>query len=208
MQLMDFFAKVKMLNQPVFQTRDVVALLDYSTTAASKALSRLTIHGHLLRLKPGLWALPDKIAPLMLPQYLTAPFPSYISLQSALYYHGMIEQIPEIIYAVSLARTKKIVTPIATVSIHHVAEQFYFGYTEIIEKDSKNTIRIATPEKTLLDFLYLSPGKTRWFASLPELEFPKTFDHKLFKKWLNKIPYARRKTVVANKYALLLQTNG
>lgn len=191
MQLGEVYAKIKLLNQPSFQTRDIVALLNLTTTTASKVLSRLAKQGHLLQLRSGLWALPEKIKHFMLPEKLTAPFPSYVSLQSALYYHGMIEQIPEIIYAVSLARTKVFKTSLATVSVHHIPAAFYFGYINV-----ENSIKIATPEKALLDFLYLHPSKNRLFTTLPELEFPKTFNHKLCREWLNKIPAPQRRTMV------------
>jgi len=197
MQLSETFAQIKSLKQKVFQTRDIVTFLDITVTTASKALARLAKQGHLIQLRHGLWMLPETINLFALPEQLTAPFPSYVSLQSALYYHGMIEQIPEIVYAVSLHRTKIFKTPIATISIHHLATTFYFGY--IIE----NGVKIATPEKALLDFFYLHPTKSRWFTALPELKIPKTFDYDLCCKWLQKIPSISRKVMVENQ----LRTN-
>lgn len=200
MQLGEAYAKIKALKQPFFQTRDIVVLLNLTTTATSKILSRLAKQGHLAQLRYGLWALPEKIEPFMLPEPLTAPFPSYISLQSALHYHGMIEQIPETIYAVSLARTKVFKTPLATVSVHHIPTTFYFGYTVVA-----NNIKIAIPEKALLDFLYLRPAKSRLFTTLPELEIPKTFNHKLCREWLNKIPAPQRRTMVEQQLDKILK---
>lgn len=183
MQLSKLFAKIKTLKQPVFQTRDIVSLMNQPTTNISKSLARLAADNHLIHLNKGLWAIPENIEPFMLPGYLTAPFPSYISLQSALYYHGMIEQIPEVIYAVSVGRTKVFKTPVATVSTHHIPADLFFGYQEI----GKNIIKIATPEKALFDFLYLHPAKTRLFTKLPELEIPDNFNRKLFSQWLVKV---------------------
>jgi predicted transcriptional regulator of viral defense system len=48
---------------------------------------------------------------------LTAPFPAYVSLQSALYLHGMVSQVPAVTYAVMLARARRFVTPLGTVAI-------------------------------------------------------------------------------------------
>jgi len=190
MQLSEVLAKIKSLKQKVFQTRDIAAFLEMTATTASKALARLARQGHVLQLRHGLWALPDTMNLFDLPEQLTAPFPSYVSLQSALHYHGMIEQIPEVIYAVSLHRTKVFKTLMATVSVHHLATAFYFGY--VIENDTK----IATPEKALLDFFYLHPAKNRWFVALPELQIPKTFDYKLCAAWLRKIPSISRRAMV------------
>lgn len=202
MQLGEAHAKIKLLKQSFFQTRDVMALLNLTSTTASKILSRLTQQGHLLQLRRGLWALPEKIEPLMLPEQLTAPFPSYVSLQSALHYHGMIEQIPEIVYAVSLARTKTFSTRWVTVSIHHIPTTFYFGYV-----NTKNSVKIATPEKALLDFLYLRPAKNHLFTALPELEIPATFDYKLCCEWINKISARRRRTMVEKQFELIYAKN-
>jgi hypothetical protein len=88
----------------------------------------------------------------------------YVSLQTALYFHNMISQILNIIYAVSAARTKFYKTPIATVSIHHI--HLYFGY---VETGSAGLLKIATPEKALLDIFYLSQTKTRLFKTLQEI---------------------------------------
>lgn len=202
MQLIETYARIKLLNQSSFQTRDIVALLDVNTTTASKALSRLKKQGHLLQLRSGLWALPEKAEPMMLPEQLTAPFPSYVSLQSALHYHGMIEQIPETVYAVSLARTKTFNMRWITVSIHHIPTAFYFGYISV-----KNNVKIATPEKALLDFLYLRPAKNHLFTALPELEIPATFDYKLCYEWINKIPARQRRAMVEKQFELIYAKN-
>jgi len=154
MELTQILSHIKALKQPVFQTRDIVALLNQSTTTVSKALARLAAHNHLIRLNKGLWAMPEKIEPFMLPEYLTAPYPSYISLQTALHYHGIIEQIPENIYAVSIGRTNFFQTPIANISVHHLPPALYFGYETV----GKNNIKMATSEKALFDFLYLQPA--------------------------------------------------
>ena len=36
-------------------------------------------------------------------------------------------------------------------------------------------VKIASPEKALLDALYLRPARSRLFRALPELELPRTF---------------------------------
>lgn len=198
MQLGKILAQIKLLKQPFFQTRDLMALLNLTTTTASQILLRLAQQGHVLRLRRGLWGFPEKIEAFMLPELLTAPFPSYISLQSALHYHGMIEQIPETIYAISLARTKVFKHSLATVSIHHLPTAFYFGYITL-----KNNIKMATPEKALLDFFYLHPTKSRLFTALPEIEISHNFSYKLCYEWINKIPAASRRTMVEKQLAAI-----
>ena len=105
MKLIEVHARLKKMAVPVFRTADVMAYLDIRKEHASNLLARLEDTHHIVRIKRGLWVFPEGIDPLAVPEYLTAPFPSYISLQSALYYHGMISQIPAITYSVSPART-------------------------------------------------------------------------------------------------------
>lgn len=171
MRLIEILAKIQQLQQPIVQTKDIAAYLNIKNATASKILARFAEHKHLTRLRSGLWALGDKIDPLMLPEYLSSPFPSYISLQTALYYHGMISQIPTNIYAVSLARSKIYPTAFGTISLHHVQPKFFFGFITV----GKYGIKIATPEKALMDFFYLKRSKTKLFHSLPEIELPKNF---------------------------------
>ncbi len=157
-----------------FGTADASVLLEMTSSHASRVLERLCEAGQVVRLKRGVWAFPDRIEPLQVPEHLVAPAPCYLSLQSALFYHGMISQIPNIVYAVSTARTRRWTTPVATVSIHHLAPAFFFGFESV----SNGTLKMATPEKALLDCLYLCSAKSRLFASLPELDLHAAFDLK------------------------------
>lgn len=200
MTLSEALGKIKAMAQPVFRTPDVMVALDIRKSHASKLLDRLAQHGHVIRLMRGLWALPESLEPLALVPHLTAPFASYVSLQSALYYHDMISQIPEVIYGVSLARTRTYETPVATISVHHIPGSFFFGY----EERGDHHMRMALPEKALLDILYLSQSKSRLFAVLPEVEFPPQFSIKRAHNMIRKIADVRRRSSVLKRFERLL----
>jgi predicted transcriptional regulator of viral defense system len=189
------------MGTPVFQTSDAAAYLGIGNAHASQLLSRLATSGHLARLGRGRWGFEDRIDPFALPEYLTAPYPSYVSLQSALYHHGMIAQIPSVIYAVSIARTKKYVITMGTVSVHHIDPSFFFGYRFA----GKGPGKIATPEKALIDFLYLSPARTRLFQALPELEFPRGFKVNEARKTIRRIRPVRRRNHVRRLFEEILK---
>ena len=200
MRLIDVYTKLKQLNLPVIQTNDAAAYLNITVNHANKLLSRISKTNQVIHIKHGVWAFPDADA-LVLPGFLTSPFPSYVSLQTALYFHNMISQIPNIIYAVSVGRTKVYKTPIATVSIHHIHPSFYFGYEE---KGLDGLIKIASPEKALLDIFYLSQTKTRLFKTLPEVELPKNFKISVANKMIGKITAIRKRTLVQRSFAEFL----
>ena len=196
MKLIEVHAKLKKLEEPVVRTADVMAYLNVKKDHASRLLSRLSNTGHIARVKRGLWAFPERLDPLLLPEYLTAPFPSYISLQSALHYHGMISQIPAITYSVSPARTRVYKTPLGTFSIHHVTPSFFSGYETV----GKSGIKIATPEKALVDFFYMGPAKSGLFRSLPELELPAKFSRREARRFIGRIESSQRRTRVAKRF--------
>lgn len=172
MNQIEALAKLKGLNQTFFETRDLEALLDVESSNATQIARRLVKAGLLLKLARGKWALKQPSNRFSIAEHLTAPFPAYISLQSALYHHSMISQIPAVTYAVSLARPRRYETPLGVFSIHHVEPHFFFGY----EADETGSSKIALPEKALVDICYFRPTRTRLFVELPEIEFPGKFD--------------------------------
>jgi predicted transcriptional regulator of viral defense system len=194
-------AHVRALGKPVVTTDDAALALGAERSATSHTLKRLADAGLLRRIRHGLWTTDPNLEPLLLPEYLTAPFPSYISLQSALFFHGMVSQIPTVIYVVSLAQTRIVRTSLGTFSIHRLAPRFFGGYDTV----KTSGARLATPEKALLDTLYLAPARSRLFAHLPEVELPEPFDRDRIRYWVRRIPAGpRRKSVEQRLDALLL----
>ena len=183
MKSLDVNQKLRDTGAVALGTADVAALLGMNSSHASKVMERVCGSSEVVRLKRGVWGFSDRLEPLRLPEHLTSPLPCYVSLQSALFYHGIISQIPEVVYAVSTARTHRWVTPLATVSIHHLAPSFFFGFETV----GNGSINMATPEKALLDCLYLSPAKSRLFAQLPELDLQQGFDIREAKRLLKRL---------------------
>ncbi len=195
MRIIAALAEIKKSKQVVLRTADVMALLDINKSNASKLLSRLADSGHVVRIKRGLWVIAEELDPLVLPRYLTSPFPSYVSLQSALYYHGMISQIPRVTYCASLARTRRYSTPLGTFSVHHVAASFFSGFEEI----GQHGVVMAVPEKALLDFLYFAPAKSRLFVALPELELPQSFSRRKAREFIGTVASRARRSLLEKK---------
>lgn len=200
MTLIDALSSLATMRVPVFDTGDAAVRLGLANAHASSVLARLAAAHHLVRLRRGMWAFPDRVDPLTLPGRLTAPLPSYVSLQSALYFHGMISQVPAVTYAVSLARARRFETPLGVVSIHHVAPRFFCGF----EATGRQGALIASPEKALVDFLYLAPARSSLFRALPEVEFPRRFSSRLARSWTNRIASPRRRTMVARSLGHIL----
>lgn len=202
MTLIEAERKMKLLGQPVVHTTDVAALLGLSRAHASKIMSRLAECGRAIQLVRGRWAIQEKVEPLLIPEYLTAPSPSYISLQTALFHHGLISQIPSVIYAVTTSKSRRYKTPLGTFSTHHLEPEFFFGFEMT---GGHPGIKIATPEKALIDFFYLSPARSGLFHSLPEVELPKSFKIGRAREMITRIQSKSRRTIVSKRFEGLLR---
>ncbi len=200
MTLIEAQQKIKALGVPLFQTSDAAICCGITRPHASKTLARLADAGIVFSAARGLWGFVGAVDPLLLPESLTAPAPSYVSLYSALFYHGMISQIPENVYAVSLARTRKHKTPLGTISIHHLHESFFFGFESVGDWG----VKMATPEKALLDTFYLYRARSGWFKKLPELSMPSSFNRQYAFDMIKKIPSLRTRTLVQKKLEKIL----
>ncbi len=204
MNARDALGRLRALRVPAVTTADTAAVLGISIQAASHTLRRLGSSGLVSPVRKGLWALRDPPDPLALADYVTAPYPSYVSLQSALYLHGMVDQIPAMTYLVSLARSARVRTAVGTYSVHHVRPELFGG----AQQDPKSGVRLASPEKALVDFLYLSPTRSRLFAKLPELELPKAFSRRAARTWVASIPPGRTRTIVERELDQVLERAG
>jgi len=100
----------------------------------------------------------------------------------------------------TILTTEADVLQVLTVSVHHVQPSFFFGY----ETAPKGNVKIATQEKALIDFLYLSPAKSKLFRSLPELELPKRFDMREARHMISLIRSRRRRKRVLGLFEDLI----
>lgn len=199
MNATEAFSRLSKLGSPALRTSDAAAALGLSASGASITLSRLAKAGLIRRVRSGTWWIGEGPDPLRLPEFLTAPLPTYVSLLSALSIHGMIEQLPQVTFAVSLARSQRITTSVGVVSVHHIDPELFGGFVTL-----PSGVKLATPEKALFDLAYLSGGRSRRFASLPELELPARFRRRQLKHWINRIASARARTMTSLRLAAWL----
>jgi predicted transcriptional regulator of viral defense system len=195
MKQIEALQRLQTLATPVVESRDVAALLQVSASNATTILRRLGAEEMIIHLSRGRWLVDKKIDRLALPELISAPHPAYISLQSALFHHGLIEQIPATVYAVTPARPRQLRTPMDAVSFHRMPPELFTGF----ELSSGSDAKIATPEKALFDLLYLAPGKSRLFSKLPELSIPRGFQWQRLKEYTQRVKSSGRRTYIAER---------
>lgn len=122
-------------------------------------LSRWVSSGRLVRIHKGWYTLRDPFRRVRLDLNVVActiKRGSYVSLQSALSYHGMIPEYVAETTCVTTGRPLSIDSPVGRIGYRHVKRDVFFGYGQ--EVSGKQEAYIASAEKALLDLFYLTPG--------------------------------------------------
>jgi len=119
-------------------------------------LTRWVKKGYLIRLKKGFYTFPEyKSKPDYSLYFANRIYkPSYISLHTALAFYGMIPEAVVQITSVTALKTISFTNDFGGYSYYSLKEQLMFGY-ELKPMADQRTIQFATPEKALLDLLYL-----------------------------------------------------
>ena len=146
-------------DEPVFDT-SLLLSGDVDPAKVRKQLSRWASSGRLHRLRRGLYALAPPYRKVKAHPFLVANRmvrPSYVSLQSALAFHGLIPESVPVTTSITTGRPGEFSTPLGTFVFRHVRTPLFQGFREV-EMDTLQPAFVATPEKGLLDLLYLEKG--------------------------------------------------
>lgn len=121
-------------------------------------LTRWVKRGLLVRLRQEYFAFPEYLHRPDYAQYIANRIyrPSYISLHTALSFYGIIPEAVVQITSVSSLKTAIFKNAFGEYSYKNIKRELMFGYEPRSMADGK-TFFLATPEKALLDLLYLYP---------------------------------------------------
>ena len=138
-------------NLPLFTSNDIVRIFGWSPTAVRFLLHRYSKKCIIIRLKRGLY----KLASVPVPDFFIANRlyePSYISLETALSFHGIIAETVYTITSVSPRVGKTFSVLNKKFRYRKIKRSAYTGYTPI--QRGTATALIADPEKALADYYY------------------------------------------------------
>lgn len=117
-------------------------------------LSRFVKRKLLTKIKRNIYVFDSKkIDELYLAHLLYSP--SYISLETALHYYGIIPDIPQQITCLTPITTKKILAQKTFYSYTKIKTPLYWGYLQIPSPKSDSFFPMAEKEKAFLDYLYI-----------------------------------------------------
>lgn len=139
-----------------------------SVASASQGLCRLEKNGVIKKMFQGVWALAGdkRMSPFLLIPFLSHGHRSYLSFTSALHSYGVIGQIPQVITVATTAHSRTVRTSAGNYHMHQLSPDLFSGF----DWHSGNDYLIATPEKALVDCLYISTRKRKRFGHFPELD--------------------------------------
>lgn len=147
--------KGKMFSLACFSIHQVYA---WSPGFDRNNLTRWSKKGYLIRLRQGYFAFSEYKGKNDYALYFANRIyrPSYISLHTALAFYGMIPEAVVQITSVTSLKTASFTNDFGEYSYRNIKESLLFGYA-LKPMADKRTIQFATPEKALLDLLYLYP---------------------------------------------------
>jgi len=189
---------IRSLGRPIFTTKEVASVRSGTVSATTQVLTRMERQGLLLKVKRNLWCDPadPRFNRFGLIPYLAGNHRAYLSLLSALNLHGLIDQIPQQVYAVTTGPTKTVRTEVGVFSFHRIQPEFFDGFDWY---GTAKTFLIASPEKALVDALYLSTRRGTRFRHIPSLDLTQMSDPARIAYWVERIPDPRIRKAVDSR---------
>lgn len=134
------------------------ALADYKHPRVK--INELLKKKHIIRVKKGLYVFGPEVAEKPFSKQTLANLiygPSYISLDYALAFYGLIPERVEVVTSITNKRKKMFKTPLGDFSYLYIHPAIYAEGITLYEMDNYHSILIATKEKALADKLYFNP---------------------------------------------------
>lgn len=158
---MNFNEFRKMVGKwPVVFSRDVVDP-GGAGQGMRNQLERWRKLGLVIRLRKGVYMLGDDDRRVEAPRaYLANQLygPSYVSLEYALGYYGLIPERVEDVTSVTVRKTARVVNDAGTFTYRHISREGYRGFV-VVKGGDGIPFFIAEPEKALVDLMYLELRK-------------------------------------------------
>lgn len=146
-----------------YEEFDHQALLDALKGYAHprKKVTDLLRKGIIIRVKQGLYVFGDDYRRKPYSRELLANLiygPSYISLEYALHYHGLIPERVQALTSVTCGRSRSFATPVGLFVYRMIPMNAFRTGMDRVEIDEERSFLMAVPEKALADKIVLDRG--------------------------------------------------
>lgn len=140
-----------------FTTQDLAVLFPGSEDRRYGLVKRALASGEIIRIRRGLYCLAPKYQKKSVNLYALAQHvhgPSYVSLESALSWHGWIPEAVHAVTSVSFKKSREFKTPLGIFSYDRVPQREFYSEVERLADASGNVFLMAKPLKALADYVY------------------------------------------------------
>lgn len=149
---------LKELGNTPFRLSTLRTIFPNISQISSKA-QHLEASGNIIRLRRGLYVVEPQVSGVSINEFLLANHiygPSYVTMQTALRYYGLIPEAVHNIISVTIGLAKQFTNRYGTfIYIHSPEEYFAIGITTFSVAGA--SFLIATPEKALCDLVVFTP---------------------------------------------------
>jgi predicted transcriptional regulator of viral defense system len=154
-----------------FTSQDVATLFPESEDKRYGLVKRAIAGGEIIHIRRGLYCLAPKYQKKSINLYALAQHiygPSYVSLESALSWHGWIPEAVYTLTSVSSGKSKEFKTPLGAFSYSRVPQKVFYAGVERLTDEAENIFLMASPMKALADYVYVH--KKDWAGLKPAAE--------------------------------------
>jgi hypothetical protein len=154
-----------------FTSQDVATLFPGSEDKRYGLVKRAIAGGEIINIRRGLYCLASKYQKKSINLYALAQHiygPSYVSLESALSWHGWIPEAVYTLTSVSSGKSKEFQTPLGAFSYNRVPQKVFYTGVERLADEAGNIFLMASPMKALADYVYVN--KKDWADLKPAAE--------------------------------------
>jgi len=154
-----------------FTSQEAATLFPDSEDKRYGLVKRAIAGGQITHIRRGLYCLAPKYQKKKLNLYALAEHlygPSYISLESALSWHGWIPEAVYTLTSASLGKSKEFKTPLGAFSYNRVPQKVFYTGVERLSDEAGDVFLMAQPIKALADYVYVH--KKDWTGLTPAAE--------------------------------------
>ncbi len=165
MKTIELMKSLERLNKPFYSLSDLEKITGLSRNSLYVTVRRLSDRGVLEKIGPGVYALftekpsIEKVASSL---YL----PNYLSFESALSRHGVLNLVPYTLTFATTRKTKRLAVMGREIEFRQLKKNLFWGY------EMQHGIYVAKPEKAFLDLVYLA-SKGMASLNMDELDLRK-----------------------------------
>ena len=148
--------KIQFQENPVIVSREVTRD-SKDPQLLRNQLYRWQRRGLLIGLRKGVYLLNETDRKVNVDRNFVANIlygPSYLSLEYALYFYGLIPEVVSDFTSVTTRKTMRFKNALGNFIYQHIDSKGFRGFQR--KADGKNSFFVAEPEKAVVDFLYLN----------------------------------------------------